>query len=151
MIYVRWWYKVCTLLLDLVYWLHTSDIFERVIGWQPDVTLVWPMRCAWVISKHGGNYRYWRKVKMLDVDMKVLQIIPHSTRWFMNDSLEMLRIRREAVRITVPQPLLCISQEIYTRFRCALLCCGYVIVHNELTWSIYPYSSGLLCWHWGNR
>ena len=23
--------------------------------------------------------------------------------------------------------------------------------HNEFTWSIYPYSSGLLCWHWGNR
>ena len=44
-----------------------------------------------------------------------------------------------------------ISQEICTRFCCALLCCGYVIVHNEFTWSIYPYSSGLLCWHWGNR
>ena len=44
-----------------------------------------------------------------------------------------------------------ISQELYTRFCCALLCCGYVIVHNEFTWSIYPYSSGLLCWHWGYR
>ena len=44
-----------------------------------------------------------------------------------------------------------ISQEICTRFCCALLCCGYVIVHNKFTWSIYPYSSGLLCWHWGNR
>ena len=44
-----------------------------------------------------------------------------------------------------------ISQEICTRFCCALLCCGYTIVHNEFTWSIYPYSSGLLCWHWGNR
>ena len=44
-----------------------------------------------------------------------------------------------------------ISQEICTRFFCALLCCGYAIVHNEFTWSIYPYSSGLLCWHWGNR
>ena len=44
-----------------------------------------------------------------------------------------------------------ISQEICTRFCCALLCCGYAIVHNELTWIIYPYSSGLLCWHWGNR
>ena len=43
------------------------------------------------------------------------------------------------------------SQEICTRFCCALLCCGYAIVHNEFTWSIYPYSSGLLCWHWGNR
>ena len=44
-----------------------------------------------------------------------------------------------------------ISQEICTRFCCALLCCGYAIVHNEFTWRIYPYSSGLLCWHWGNR
>ena len=44
-----------------------------------------------------------------------------------------------------------ISQEICTRFCCALLCCGYAIVYNEFTWSIYPYSSGLLCWHWSNR
>ena len=44
-----------------------------------------------------------------------------------------------------------ISQEICTRFCCAVLCCGYAIVHKEFTWSIYPYSSGLLCWHWGNR
>ena len=44
-----------------------------------------------------------------------------------------------------------ISQEICTPICCALLCCGYAIVHNEFTWSIYPYSSGLLCWHWGNR
>ena len=44
-----------------------------------------------------------------------------------------------------------ISQEICTRFCCALLCCGYAIVHNEFTLSIYPHSSGLLCWHWGNR
>ena len=44
-----------------------------------------------------------------------------------------------------------ISQEICTRFCCALLCCGYAIVHSEFTWNIYPYSSGLLCWHWGNR
>ena len=44
-----------------------------------------------------------------------------------------------------------ISQEICTRFCCALLCCGYAIVNNEFTWSIYSYSSGLLCWHWGNR
>ena len=44
-----------------------------------------------------------------------------------------------------------ISQEICTRVCCALLCCGYAIVHNEFTSGIYPYSSGLLCWHWGNR
>ena len=30
-----------------------------------------------------------------------------------------------------------ISQEICTWFCCALLCCGYAIVHNEFTWSIY--------------
>ena len=44
-----------------------------------------------------------------------------------------------------------ISQEICTWFCCALLCCGYAIIHNKFTWSIYPYSSGLPCWHWGNR
>ena len=44
-----------------------------------------------------------------------------------------------------------ISQEICTRFGCVLLCCGYAIVNNEFTWSIYTYSSGLLCWHCGNR
>ena len=44
-----------------------------------------------------------------------------------------------------------ISQEICTWFCCALLCCGYAIIHNEFTWSICPYSSGLLYWHWGNR
>ena len=44
-----------------------------------------------------------------------------------------------------------ISQEICTRVCFALLCCGYAIVSNEFTWNIYPYSSGLLCWHWGNR
>ena len=48
-------------------------------------------------------------------------------------------------------PRYSIFQEICTRFCCALLCCGYAIVHNEFTWSIYSYSSGLLCWHWGNR
>ena len=35
-----------------------------------------------------------------------------------------------------------ISQEICTRFCCALLCCGYAIVHNEFTWSMYPYHQG---------
>ena len=35
-----------------------------------------------------------------------------------------------------------IAPEICTRFCCALLCCGYAIVHNEFAWSIYSYSSG---------
>ena len=53
--------------------------------------------------------------------------------------------------IKIMMPWYSISQEICTRFCCALFCCGYAIVRNEFTWSIYPYSSGLLCWHWGNR
>ena len=57
----------------------------------------------------------------------------------------------ECVSMPLPNYEYSISQEICTRFCCALLCCGYAIVHNEFTWSIYPYSSGLLCWHWGNR
>ena len=50
-----------------------------------------------------------------------------------------------------PSKTYSIPQEICTRFCCALLCCDYAIVHNEFTWSIYPYASGLLCWRWGNR
>ena len=57
-------------------------------------------------------------------------------------------------RLETPLGSLCrhygISQEICTRFCYALFCCGYGIVQNEFTWSIYPYSSVLLCWHWGN-
>ena len=55
------------------------------------------------------------------------------------------------ISIVMIEIICSISQEICTRFCCTLLCCGYVIVHNEFTWSIYPYSSGLFCWHWGNR
>ena len=32
-----------------------------------------------------------------------------------------------------------------------LLCFALLWLCNEFTWSIYPYSSGLLCWHWCNR
>ena len=35
-----------------------------------------------------------------------------------------------------------ISQEICTRFCCALLCCGYAIGHNEFTWSIIHIHQG---------
>ena len=62
-----------------------------------------------------------------------------------------LCISSNILTLQVPGPVYSISQEICTRFCCALLCCGYTIVHNEFTWSIHPYSSGLLCWHWGNR
>ena len=62
-----------------------------------------------------------------------------------------LCISSNILTLQVPGPVYSISQEICKRFCCALLCCGYTIVHNEFTWRIYPYSSGLLCWHWGNR
>ena len=44
-----------------------------------------------------------------------------------------------------------IARNMHTVFCRALLFYGHVMVHNEFTWSINPYSSGLLCWHWGNR
>ena len=39
-------------------------------------------------------------------------------------------------------PSYSISQEICTRFCCALLCCGYAIIHNEFTWSIIHIHQG---------
>ena len=44
-----------------------------------------------------------------------------------------------------------ISHKICTRLCCALLFCGYAIIHIEFKWYICPYPSGLLHWHWGNR
>ena len=41
-----------------------------------------------------------------------------------------------------------ISQNIRTT-SCALFSCGYI--GSRFVWSIYPYSSGLLHWHWGNH
>ena len=66
-----------------------------------------------------------------------------------------MRIRYMVIIVSSDSNSLCcmqysISQQLCTQFCCALLCCGYAIVHNEFT-STYPYSSGLLCWHWGNR
>ena len=34
---------------------------------------------------------------------------------------------------------------------CALCCCTCIISPRGIVWSIYPYSSGLFHWHWGNR
>ena len=41
-----------------------------------------------------------------------------------------------------------ISQNIRTT-SCALFSCGYI--GSRFVWSIYPYYSGLLHWHWGNH
>ena len=43
-----------------------------------------------------------------------------------------------------------ISHEICTWCFC-LPCCGYIIVFSGFMGCIYPYPSGLLHWHWGNR
>ena len=93
----------------------------------------------------------------LDSDICGLHVrFPRITFWkylTIGHLLIVLHIIREVLgcNIAYCNSYYSISQEICTRFCCALLCCGYAIVHNELTWSIYPYSSGLLCWHWGNR
>ena len=88
---------------------------------------------------------------------------PVTRKMFPFDDVIMLNLESSTTKQSATQPCVyfmgytvgwytySISQEICTRFCCALLCCGYAIVHNEFTWSIYPYSSGLLCWHWGNR
>ena len=94
--------------------------------WICNVKLFLPSRSRRVIQKIN-NY-------MVEYVSHFGTIWPHCSLWF-----------------SMWWQIYSISQEICTRFCCALLCCGYAIVHNKFTWSIYPYSSGLLCWHWGNR
>ena len=99
-------------------------------------------------------YQNWEFCVNFAGRMEWLSMIKRPNLWLsMAQTRTVLRCRwRDWLLITVMYMCIySISQEICTRFCCALLCCGYAIVHNEFTWSIYPYSSGLLCWHWGNR
>ena len=50
--------------------------------------------------------------------------------------------RRRHHRTMILHTTYSISQEICTRFCCALLCCGYAIVHNEFTWSFIHIHQG---------
>ena len=77
--------------------------------------------------------------------VSLLRYYPHDNSWPVEARIIKIGPKVENY------PLYSISQEICTWFCCALLWCGYAIVHNEFTWSIDPYSAGLLCWHWGNR
>ena len=101
-----------------------------------------PLRPPWAIMQLTDilnvapvNISFWRKI-----------YLPLTKYIF-----TFLFVCHEDITVSVNETWYSISQEICTRLCCALLCCGYAIVHNEFTWSIYPYSSGLLCWHWGNR
>ena len=87
---------------------------------------------AWIIN--FIHIKLWDTIISSCLTLVMITLICHCIGWILH-----------------PTEIYSISQEICTRFCCALLCCGYAIVHNEFTWSIYPYSSGLLCWHWGNR
>ena len=92
----------------------------------------------------GTNFRKFDELCKLCYD-KSLALCSIFTEWFHTHFLS------ELIKAGMVTYVYSISQEICTRSCCALLCCGYAIVDNEFTWSIYPYSSGLLCWHWGNR
>ena len=142
------WY--CSLVSTILstYWFSSND------SWRTR-----SKSSAWTCSK----YR-WIWLAILFADFKACVHFPRSSpSWYSrpysvifngrrDDMVECksnvlnIQFQHKQTRLTYS-----ISQEICTRFCCALLCCGYAIVHNEFTWSIYPYSSGLLCWHWGNR
>ena len=42
------------------------------------------------------------------------------------------------------------AHEICTYSCCAMFCCVYIFFNGSI-WLIFPYSSGLLHWHWGNH
>ena len=96
----------------------------------------------WIIHHHAWGDSFLEKIPN---GCKLVELAHWKDVWCLTICLY---ITRSIIQISLKYR---ISQERCTRFCCALLCCGYAIVHNEFTWSIYPYSSGLLCWHWGNH
>ena len=76
-------------------------------------------------------------------DIALLQIRFVTFRFFISLPREFVVVRRclvllhltQILRVILlaPRQLYSISQEICTRVCCALLCCGYAIVHNEFT------------------
>ena len=67
--YELFWFQ-----LDFDHWLHPSDTLKRATRSKPDVASVWPMQCAWVISGHGENDRYWRVVRMQEVGINYYKL-----------------------------------------------------------------------------
>ena len=140
----------------------------HIIAVVMDICMAWrktaatPLLAHWgyfslrLSHQYIGSYNGSLVIRLLLKTRMNMFITPYSvaqTRELRNDANARHGIRATPLRCCLSVLLLIysISQEICTRFCCALLCCGYVIVHNEFKWSIYPYSSGLLCWHWGNR
>ena len=104
----------------------------------------------WLLPHMPLNVWWWLQSPLCHICMDVSSLpwtTPTLNHWPLEDITIILKVCFFQTHFTEYS----ISQEICTRVCCALLCCGYAIVHNEFTWSIYPYSSGLLCWHWGNR
>ena len=102
------------------------------------------VRCVWSSTVFGRTKAGWQRW-VVSIVGNVRSF--HVTCTILGMSVTLVKIETSPL----VSDTYSISQEICTRFCCALLCCGYAIVHNEFTWSIYPYSSGLLYWHWGNR
>ena len=104
--------------------------------------------CSWGPNGLGNGLTLTKRQAItgsntdLDVRQWVNSVWPRDALWRHRSGSPLAQVMARSYSI---------SQEICTRLCCALLCCGYAIVHNEFTWRIYPYSSGLLCWHWGNR
>ena len=122
--------RTCTRIFEFTICTNVVQIVRLDISWKCPITSRWPSKvykqCGNASCSHLSALFLGHKDFTLVINLNRSWSVKQAAGWS-------------------------ISQEICTRFCCALFCCGYVIVHNEFTWSIYPYSSGLLCWHWGNR
>ena len=142
----------CPLLGSISYWIqdfslilsNTSSLSAGIqpvgewASWRQSAPSNCLKQCCDIVNWTHNNKLQWNFIR-------------NSCTFLQENVLEQAVWKMAAICIGLNVLTYSISQEICTRFCCALLCCGYAIVHNEFTWSIYPYSSRLLCWHWGNR
>ena len=68
-------YELYKFLLDFDQWLHLSDTLKRATRSKSDVASVWPMQCAWMISRHGENDCYWCVVEMQEVGINCCELL----------------------------------------------------------------------------
>ena len=93
-------------------------------------------------SKMGSVDRAWLAFRMLTfTKQNISKLSVNSLGYFFLREMLVLLTAKWIALAVIDFETYSISQEICTRFCCALLCCGYAIVHNEFTSSIYPYSS----------
>ena len=90
----------------------------------PPVYIIWHTSCHYISVQRRGRCKCWQ-LTQIDVVHTIMLLCVHVLLMLLICFLVIYSI----------------SQEICTRFCCALLSCGYAIIHNEFTWSIYPYSS----------